>query len=169
MNKRAAGFVSIPAIAFLIVAIFFILSQTLGILGNRAGDSILIHRSMSALMVAESGVEYAAGWLDTSTNEKSKNFETVCVGLPGMGPYQFDQGFVYFETPVPYFDPFLDSPYVKVQGDEFCKVRVRAVLQDVQRVVDVVFFLDKLGNTYLVRPRAWHELASDEAGWSRRP
>jgi hypothetical protein len=76
--NRQGGFVSIAAVVFVILCVFFILTQTLGMLGNKSIDSVQYLHGMKALYNAESGLERALGSISNAIAADDSQLDTAC-------------------------------------------------------------------------------------------
>ncbi|WP_310628631.1 hypothetical protein [Limnohabitans sp.] len=76
--NRQGGFVSIAAVVFVILCVFFILTQTLGMLGNKSSDSVQYLHGMKALYNAESGLERALGSISNAIAADDSQLNAAC-------------------------------------------------------------------------------------------
>ncbi len=78
LGHRQGGFVSIAAVFFVILTVFFVLTQTLGMLGNKSIDSVQYLNGMKALYIAESGVERAIGTISSTIVGDESQLDAAC-------------------------------------------------------------------------------------------
>ena len=83
---RQRGMAALMAVLFLITAVIFVLSQTLGITGTNSIDNSQQRQSVNAFFLAESGLERGRSALSASSITSS-----ACTGLAG-GPYLLGAG-----------------------------------------------------------------------------
>ena len=108
-TPRQGGFVSIAAVFFVIICVFFILMQTLGMQGNKSIDSVQYLNGMKALYIAESGVERAIGSISQAVVADPNQLDNACAAarLDNSGttsPIPFAGGFIQYDstiTPTP--------------------------------------------------------------------
>ena len=108
-TPRQGGFVSLAAVFFVILCVFFILMQTLGMLGNKSIDSAQYLNGMKALYIAESGVERAIGSISQTIVGDATQLDSACAAarLDNSGattPIPFAGGFIQYDsniTPTP--------------------------------------------------------------------
>ncbi len=76
--RRQGGFVSIVAVLFVILFVFFILTKTLGLLGNKSIDSVQYLNGMKALFIAESGAERSTGVISNMISADDSQLDAAC-------------------------------------------------------------------------------------------
>lgn len=100
-----SGFVSIITIFFVIIFIFFILTQTLGMLSSKNIDSIQQIDSIKALYIAESGAERALGMVFLVISTDDSQLDSACSSVKqNTTPIAFGGGYfsyVAISTPSP--------------------------------------------------------------------
>ena len=77
-QHRQRGFVSIAAVFFVIMFVFFILTQTLNMLGNKSVDSMQYLDGMRALYIAESGAERSIGIISNAVASDDTQLDAAC-------------------------------------------------------------------------------------------
>lgn len=147
--RPARGVISIPALAFLIAAVFFVLSQAVTMVGNKAIDGQLVSDSVHALYVAESGVEYGWGRLTTAVEQK-EGLQTVCNGLAGSGSFPFGAGAFQFQAPSV-------APTRTV-----CTFRVMGAVGLARRTIEAAAEVIRVQGKEELHLLRWHEVLSDE-------
>ena len=148
-RSPAHGVISIPVLAFLVVAVFFILSQAITMVGNKAIDGQLVSDSVHALYVTESGVQSGMGRLATAVENKYKFAEACALLTPGT-TFSIGSGNFQFLTP--------SAPATK----DFCTFRVMGSVGMAQRVIEVLVEMQGGPGNYVLLLQRWHEVLSDE-------
>ncbi len=148
-KNPARGVISIPVLAFLVVAMFFILSQAITMVGNKAIDGQLVSDSVHALYVTESGVQSGMGRLATAVENKYKFAEACALLVPGT-TFSVGSGNFQFLTPS------------AVPTKDFCTFRVMGSVGQARRVIEVLVELQGGVGNYVLLLQRWHEVLSDE-------
>jgi len=101
LQHRQRGFASIAAVVFVILFVFFILQQSLRMLGDKSIDSLQYLNSINALYIADSGAERATGIISnlvaggTSTTtacdsaKLDNNGSATAIAFPGGGSFAY--------------------------------------------------------------------------------
>lgn len=148
-KPRPSGMASIPAIVFLMTAVFFVLSQAITMVGNKAVDGQLVSDSVHALYLAESGVEHSWGRLTTAF-EQNQNPQTVCNNIATSGTFQLGSGQFQFQTPS------------VAPTRDLCTVRVVGIVGSARRVIEAAADITRVRGVQEANLVRWHEVLSDE-------
>ncbi len=126
---RQGGFVTILAVLFVILFVFFILTKTLSLLGNKSIDSVQYLNGMKALFIAESGAERAVGLISNMVSADDSQLDAACAASKldnsnSATPIAFAGGTITYASSI--------SPPAPVGT---CDVRVTGTLNSAQRTV----------------------------------
>lgn len=149
IRRKPLGWISIPALVFLIAAVFFVMSQAITIVGNKSVDGQLASDSVHAFYLAESGVEYSWGRLTTAI-EGNENLQAACTNLASAGTFQLGQGQFQFQTPS------------VAPTKDLCTIRVMGVVGSARRVIEAAADITRVRGTQEANLLRWHEVLSDE-------
>jgi hypothetical protein len=97
--RRHGGFVSIMIAMFLIIAILFILARSLQISGTTSLDTRLDTDRVSALLMAESGLERGMGLVSSNINFDDTVFVSSCASLASSSAFALAGGTFQYLTP----------------------------------------------------------------------
>lgn len=128
-SHSQGGFVSIAAVFFVILCVFYILSQTLGMLGNKSIDSVQYLNGMKALYIAESGVERAIGTISKTIAADDTQLDAACTAA------RFDNSGTSNTVPFAGGSFQYDSNITPTPPTGVCGIRVIGKFAQAQRTV----------------------------------
>jgi hypothetical protein len=139
--SRQRGIVSIVVVVLLIAGVILILSQTLGIVGNRSVDNAQQLDSAAALMLAESGLQRAQAVVGAAASAGTMT-NADCVNAGAGGPISLGRGTITFATPVS--TPATCSPTSPCQS---CTVSATGAVGTTARTLNQTFNIGVVNGT----------------------
>lgn len=113
-SLRQKGMISILAVFFVITAVFFVMTQSLKMIGNKSIDSKQYLDSMAAFYLAESGVEHGMYTMNNAVSLDDTAFVSSCSSIANSAPIPLGQG--YFQYTKPSVSPTLASCAYRIRG-----------------------------------------------------
>ncbi len=133
--RHQRGFVSIAAVFFVILGVFSILTQTLGMLGHKASDSVQYLEGIKALLIAESGVERSVAIVSGIVAADDTQLNAACDAAKKTNAGVSNQA-IQFPSDVPHGSFQYDSSITSAPGT--CAVRVTGLYNQAQRTLQTL-------------------------------